>query len=253
VEYSQGVSACQLERHRKVDSWWHKVAAAIWPPHCVLCEGIGANGRDLCVPCEHDLPLNTASCRVCAQPLALGRAEQAICGRCLGARVLVDASFVPYRYAYPLDRLIQRLKYGKDLSVTRVLGDLFAEHWLARSESPAPQLLVPVPLGYRRYCQRGFNQARELARVIARRCGIPMRSDLVERSRETKEQAALSRRGRKRNVRGAFRMKRALPARHIAIIDDVVTTGSTVNELARVLRRAGATTIAVWALARAGR
>ena len=75
MEYSQGVSACQLERHRKVDSWWHKVAAAIWPPHCVLCEGIGANGRDLCVPCEHDLPLNTASCRVCAQPLALGRAD----------------------------------------------------------------------------------------------------------------------------------------------------------------------------------
>lgn len=253
MEYSHGVSTCQLDWRGRVDRWRREFEALLWPPCCVLCRGVGTTGRDLCAPCEHDLVLNGMSCRLCAQPLAHGHAAQAVCGRCLGARSLVDSSFVPFRYAYPLDRLIQRLKYGKDFSVAGVLGALFAKHWLARPRNAAPELIIPVPLGYRRYCQRGFNQAQELASVVARHCGILMRSDLVERCRETQEQAALSRRRRTRNVRGAFRLTQALPAKQIAIFDDVITTGSTVNELAKLLRRAGATTIEVWAIARAGR
>jgi ComF family protein len=210
-------------------------------------------GRDLCELCSEELIENSVSCVRCAQPLFRARGPAPICGRCIGARSLIDSSFVPYRYVYPLDRLIQRLKYGNALSIAHVLGELFAER---RTEIPSalpPQLIIPVPLGQRRYRDRGFNQAYELARSVGRRSQIEVRGDLIERSRETQEQAGLARRHRRRNVRGAFRLVGPLPAPRVAIFDDVVTTGSTVNEIAKVLRRAGAKTIEVWAIARAGR
>jgi|HigsolmetaAR205D_1030408.scaffolds.fasta_scaffold00304_17 ComF family protein len=235
-----------------VDKLRGRLAAVLWPACCVLCRGPGSAGRDLCAACERDLRINAFCCRVCAQPLLRDRAGAGVCGRCLSKPSTIATSFVPFRYGYPLDRMIQRLKYGGDLTIARVLGELFAEH-RARAGDTLPEVIIPVPLGARRYRRRGFNQAFELARYSARRCKIPLRADLVERWRETDEQAGLPRRQRRRNVRGAFRLAQPLPAAHVAIFDDVVTTGSTVNELARLLRRAGATTIEVWAIARAGR
>jgi ComF family protein len=219
----------------------------------VLCQGRGEPGRDLCAACARDLIPNPVCCLRCAQPLFRTRGRDSLCGRCLGAHSIVESSFVPYRYVYPLDRLIQRLKYGHALSAARVLGELFAERHAELGSHPPPELIIPVPLGVRRYRERGFNQAYELARAVSRRSNIEIRSDLVERTRETQEQAGLPRRQRRRNVRGAFRLARPLTAAHVAIFDDVVTTGSTVNELAKALRRAGARTIEVWAIARAGR
>jgi len=253
VEYSHRISGCQPRKRIQVDSLWASISSVLWPPSCVLCQGTGQPGRDLCVACEGDLIANPVCCMRCAQPLFRTRARRDLCGRCLGAHAIIESSFVPYRYAYPLDRLIQRLKYGNALSVARVLGGLFADRRAELECEQAPELIVPVPLGRRRYRERGFNQAHELARAVSRRANIELRSDLVERMRETPEQAGLPRRQRRRNVRGAFRLLRTLKASHIAIFDDVVTTGSTVNELAKVLRRAGARRIEVWAIARAGR
>lgn len=252
MQYSQALRACQPEPRERVDRWWRKIETALWPGVCVLCLSASGRTRDLCSACERDFVGNPVRCRVCSLPL-FRTSSDPVCGGCLRTRSLVDSSFVPFKYEYPLNRLVQRLKYGKDLSIARVLGEVFADHYQAIEQVKPPAAIVPVPLGARRYRERGFNQAHELAREVARHCGIAIRGDLVERVRETQEQAGLARRQRKRNVRGAFRIRSPLDSSHIAIFDDVVTTGSTVNELARVLRRAGAKRIEVWAIARAGR
>ncbi|MDY6946592.1 MAG: hypothetical protein SXG53_12800 [Pseudomonadota bacterium] len=147
--------------------------------------------------------------------------------------------------------MIQRLKYRGDLAHGRILGELLARH-LARRQT-RPELVIPVPLALRRYRERGFNQARELALPVCKALDLTLRSDLVTRHRETREQAALERNDRLENTRHAFALTAPLRARHVAIIDDVVTTGSTVNEISGVLRAGGAEWIEVWAVARAGR
>jgi ComF family protein len=196
---------------------------------------------------------NPYACSVCAQPLVDGSAQPAVCGSCQLARPKFDASFIPYRYAYPVDRLIHRLKYHGDLSVGRVLGELFVERLRSERGSRLPEVIVPVPLATGRFRTRGFNQAIELAETIARSSGLAWQAGIVERTRETQEQAGLPRKQRRHNVRGAFELMRRPQHSHVAILDDVVTTGSTVNEIAKVLRRAGVEKIEVWAVARAAR
>lgn len=147
--------------------------------------------------------------------------------------------------------MIQGLKYRRDLMYGRVLGSLLADHLAGRHTRP--ELVIPVPLAPRRFRERGFNQARELARPVCRSLGLRLRSDLVVRHRETREQAALERAERLKNTQRAFSLVAPLNARHVAIVDDVVTTGSTVNEIAKILRDAGVEWIEVWAVARAER
>jgi ComF family protein len=196
-----------------------------------------------------DLRLNSTACVRCALPLHHSDTSS-LCGRCLRRSPYFDRSVVPFKYAYPLDHLIRGLKFRERLSYGRVCGSLFAQVWRAHCSEP-PDILVPVPLGERRYRTRGYNQAQEIARTISRALAIPVRKDLVQRVRETSEQVGLKRKERRRNVRGAFVVSKALDAKRVAIVDDVVTTGSTVNEIARVLRRAGAEHVEVWAIARA--
>lgn len=235
-----------------VDAWLLRVQAAVWPPICVLCGGAGREHTfDLCAPCEEDLPLNVPACRTCAQPLIDTASSLLACGACLSRPPRFDASYCPFRYAYPVDRLVQGIKYRGALAQGRVLGELLARGVQQSRNEPLPGMLLPVPLGQRRFRERGYNQAIELGTCVEKRLRIPMHTDVVVRVRETSEQAALDRRERRKNIRGAFAVVRSLPAEHIAIIDDVITTGSTVNELARVLKRAGARRVEVWAVARA--
>ena len=211
------------------------MVGALWPSNCILCGGAGDEGiplagfggvMDLCRDCAADLPRNEPAC---APPF--------------------DNSFVPFRYAYPLDHLVRGLKFRNELACGRVLGQLFASQLLARC-APMPETIIPVPLAPGRYRQRGYNQATELALPIRRATGIALRSDVVIRQRETMEQAGLDRKARGRNVTGAFAAVAPLRARHVAILDDVVTTGSTVRELAQVLEQSGAEQIEIWAIAR---
>ncbi|WP_293858190.1 ComF family protein [Steroidobacter sp.] len=164
---------------------------------------------------------------------------------------MFDACVAPFRYAFPVDRMIHGLKYRGELTYGRVLGELLARHLVSRGTRP--DVVIPVPLGTARYRERGFNQARELALPVCKALGLSLRSDLVVRLRETKEQATLDRSERLKNMTNAFALAAPLNARHVAIIDDVVTTGSTTNELAKVLRAAGAEWIEVWCIARADR
>lgn len=240
---------CQPRFQQWVDSSRRWLARAFWPARCILCGGAGEDDIDLCRDCAADLARNEPACSVCAEPLPGASGAPRICGACLGDPPPFDSSFVPFRYAYPLDHLVQGLKFRNELACGRVLGELFARCLVARG-APLPEVIVPVPLALRRYRQRGYNQASELALSIRRITGAAVRSDIAVRQRETAEQAGLDRKARRRNVSGAFAIAAPLQARHVAILDDVVTTGSTVRELAKVLRCSGVERLEVWAIAR---
>lgn len=236
--------------HRKswVDDCINSVQRWLCPPTCLLCGAPGADGLDLCSACRGTLPWNTSSCTSCAAPLPV----PGTCGQCLGHPPPFDAALAPLLYRPPLDWLVQGFKFNQRLVPGRLLGELLMGH-LAEHITACPELIVPVPLHPLRLRERGYNQALELARPLARRFGIPLAHGLVRRTRATATQSLLDAGERRRNVRGAFALAQPLGARHVVIVDDVVATGSTVGELARLLRRAGAERIEVWAVARAGR
>lgn len=161
---------------------------------------------------------------------------------------MLECIVVPFSYAFPVDYCIRALKFHGERVYARVLGMLLAQ---ARRELniALPELLVPVPLHASRYRERGFNQAQELARFAARELGLRVDSRSLVRVTATREQSGLTLAARRENIRGAFRMQRSLPGRHIALIDDVLTTGSTASEAARVLKEAGAERIELWVAA----
>jgi ComF family protein len=228
--------------------------SVLLPPTCLLCAGKGQHAHfDLCTACANDLPVNGNACAQCGEQLAGTKGTAILCGACLRRPPRYRNTHCAYRYTYPVDHLVRALKYHGRLTHARVLGELLARSLTHSRTEPWPELLIPVPLAASRYRERGFNQASELAEQLQRQLAIPVRADLLERKRATREQAGLDRTGRRKNVRNAFVMRAPLAAKHVAIVDDVVTTGSTVNEVARVLKRAGAEQIEVWAVARASR
>ena len=166
-----------------------------------------------------------------------------------------DAALCALRYEWPLDSLVTRFKYGADLAVGRVLSSVMAQHLSAHMLNAAhcrPQLLIPIPLHPDRLRERGFNQALELARPLSRAFGIAMNAQALRRVRATPRQTGLNALHRRRNVRGAFVLTTDVRDRHVALVDDVITTAATVRECARLIKRAGAASVHVWAVARAG-
>lgn len=219
----------------------------VWPGRCLLCGASGLPGLDLCAGCVAEWPLNRHGCARCAVPLAF---DVRICGRCQQRPPPWQQVWVPFRYDWPLDRLATRFKFAGDLAAGRTLARLFAAQ--ALPAAPRPQMLVPVPLHRSRLRRRGYNQALELARVLARRHGLGWRRDGLRRRRATAAQTDLDQGRRRANVRGAFEVDAAQPwPAHVAVVDDVMTTGSTLAECARALQAAGVHRVEVWALARA--
>lgn len=221
----------------------------LYPAHCLLCGADGARGLDLCAACFGDLPWNRRPCPRCAAPLPPDSDAQ-LCGSCLKALPAWDEARSPLAYGYPVDKLIQRIKFDGDLSVGRLLAELLADYTAAGSGKP--DCIVPVPLHPSRLKERGFNQAAELARPIRRRLKIPARLGVRERTRDTAVQSKLDATERKKNLRDAFAVKRSVDGKHVAVVDDVVTTGTTVESLTHVLRDEGAARVSVWCVARAG-
>lgn len=252
-EYFEHERRCQPRKMKQVYQSlrrvWRQAQCLLLPPSCIAC-GAGGPGlrRDLCSGCANELPLNRIACSYCALPLSAA-ATRLICGACIKSPPAYDSSICAFRYAYPIDHFVRALKYGQRLAHARVLGELLAEQ-LEAQLSLRPQCLVPVPLSTKRFRERGYNQVIELGRVLEHWLDIEMRPDLATRVRHTAEQAGLSRRERRKNLRHAFAVHSPIP-KHIAILDDVITTGSTVNELARMCSQAGAERIDVWAVARA--
>lgn len=227
--------------------------STLFPPVCVLCADPGQAPRlDLCAACASDLLQNDAACPRCGEHLPAS-ASANLCGECLRKPPRFQAAFCAYHYGFPVDHLVRSLKYHGRMAYARVLGELLARYLQGVRGAPWPECVIPVPLAEARFRERGFNQAIEIGRELQSQLGIPLRSDLIARIRDTREQAGLDRKARRKNVRNAFKVIAPLNMQRVAILDDVVTTGSTANELARMLRKAGAEHIEVWSVARAGK
>ena len=209
---------------------------------CFLCRG-AARGL-LCDACAADLPaLAAPRCPRCALPSPRGEP----CGRCLARPPAFDATVAALAYAFPADALVHALKFRGELALAPLLGDLL-ERALAAAAPPPVSCIAPVPLSARRLRERGFNQALEIARRLSRRARIE--PALVERARDTPAQFDLPWRERQRNVRGAFHVPRILEGLSVAVVDDVMTTGATLDEIARALKAAGAARVVNWVVAR---
>ena len=232
-----------------MDNCLKSIHAWLMPPLCVLCGESGDAGQDLCAACRAELPYNTSACVRCALPLPTTHSDL-ICGACQQQAPDYDRSHSLLRYAPPADQLIQRLKFNARLPLARVLGELMAVQ-LAQRLRAWPQRIIPVPLHRARLRERGFNQALEIARPIARALHIPLDYRSCERMRHTSVQSLLPAAARHKNIKGAFRVTRPIQARHVAIVDDVMTTGHTVQEFAATLRKSGVEQIDVWVVARA--
>ena len=222
------------------------VEAWALPQRCLFC-GAADPAEGICTDCRQDLPGNSASrCPVCAN---LSAAAQT-CGECLAHPPTFSRIRVALSYRFPVDGAIQRLKYGNDLSVAEPLAALLAEQ-VARE--PAPDLVVPMPMASLRLRERGFNQALEIARGLSERLDLELATEVCRRTRHAPPQASLPWEERRGNIRGAFECAADLTGVRVAVVDDVLTTGATVNELAGTLRRAGATDVAGWVVARTER
>lgn len=212
---------------------------------CFFCNG-KTDGAAVCAGCQRSLPWNTCACPGCARP----QNHPAHCPSCLKRRLPFDCAWAAFRLDAPVQQGIYRLKYHAGLNQARLLGTLMGQRLALRSQ-PLPTLVVPVPLYYTRQMRRGYNQALELARGLQRVLAIEVDATAARRLRPTRDQIGLNPAQRRRNVHEAFVVDAGVAGRHIALLDDVMTTGSTLADLARAARHAGATRIEAWALARA--
>lgn len=216
------------------------------PQSCAMC-GLPDDGSALCDRCRDLLPLNNDACGRCAAPLDAPSTD-ADCGACQSKPPAFVRARAPLRYAFPVDAALKRLKFRRRLLFAPVFGNLLLP--VLRRDFADCDGLVPVPLHRGRHVLRGFNQADEICRPLARATGLPMIMN-VRRRRATLPQTGLSAAERRRNLRRAFTVRGEMIARYPLIIDDVLTTGSTCNELARSLIAAGADRVGVLAVARA--
>jgi ComF family protein len=227
-----------MNRPRLFNFCTRGIRAAL-PQDCLLC-GAASDDAPLCGPCRDELPGLPRACPLCAMPSSLGE----ICGSCFRHPPQFDMTVAAWRYAYPVDRLVQSLKYHGRLA----LASLFADELATLVERA--DVVIPMPLHPSRLTERGFNQAAEIARHLTKRLGTELALQGACRIRRTLPQMDLPLDERKRNVRGAFACALDLTGARVAVVDDVMTTGATLGELAKMLKRAGAARVENWVVAR---
>ena len=215
---------------------------SLLPKRCPLCST--RTNQGFCTNCQQLLPWIISGCEICGSELH----EVGVCGNCLSIRPHYDHSVIPFRYSEPVSGKIQALKYHYQLQYVSTLSEMICLRvW--KDPYPLPQVLIPVPLHRNRLRQRGFNQALEIAKVIGRQLGIAVNSSLLERDTDTAPQTALGEAERISNLNHAFKATCPIRLAHVALVDDVVTSGSTVNAAARTLKHAGVDTVSILAVA----
>ncbi|MFC5513941.1 ComF family protein [Massilia jejuensis] len=233
--------------------WPRALARAVLPCSCALCGE--AAPEPVCAPCTRDhAGPGGPRCPRCANPLGAAELPGQACGACLAAAPAFDATIVAAEYAAPLDALVLGLKFGARLPLAPWFAQRMRDAVLMQPGWPLPELLCPVPLGPRRLAERGFNQALEIARPLALAIGAVLQPRLAQRAVETAAQSGVAPRERARNIRGAFEvapeMVHLLHGRHVGVVDDVMTSGHTLNELAATLKAAGAARVSNLVFAR---
>jgi ComF family protein len=232
------------------------IADLIYPPRCATCGMIleEAGPLPFCPPCEAGLHfIHSPLCPRCGIPFPAAEGEDHLCGECLSTRRPYALARAAGLYEGTLLAAIHRFKYRGQVGLGRILGSIMADCMSGTWEMSAFSLIIPVPLHGKRLRERGFNQAVILARAISRRYALPLDFLSLSRSLFTKPQVGLGREERTANVRGAFAVSRPerVKGERILLVDDVYTTGSTLNECSRMLLDAGADSVAVFTLARA--
>ena len=238
----------------KINTAMQKLGGLLYPEVCLCCGDRGEDGLDLCRRCHERLPWIAHACKRCAFPLPLPLPDTDVetCGACSDRDIHFDRAVAPFLLDKFIQEAIYKFKSNAKLNYGGLLARLLAQH-VRQRRMEAPDLLVPVPLHPKRLRWRGFNQAVEISRILSKivHCSVSFRD--VRRIRETRMQKGLSATQREANVKNAFALKASkssFSGKRVAIIDDVMTTGSTVNEVAKCLRRAGAEEIHVWVVAR---
>lgn len=227
------------------------------PRHCVLCRA--RCNSNLCTGCDADLPAIGNHCYRCGIPLDLahpGNNTRAHpdhqCGQCIKKPPPFDRTIPALDYVFPVNVLVQRFKFRRSFACGAVLSDrlLKAVKPIRADQASMPELLVPVPLHPLRQFTRVYNQAELIAFDISRNLGIPVRPGLLRRTRRTRSQPGLNAAERQKNLKGSIKA-RCVNVKHLAVVDDVMTTGATVSECATALKNAGVEYVSVWVAARA--
>lgn len=229
-----------------------RILQQIYPRSCVLC-GYGKGSdlpadRDLCLSCEADLIINRAACSRCAIPLFDSQGAS-ICGQCLQKTPKYDAAWSAFVYEQPLEWMIQQLKFNGKLIYAELLARLMMPH--IPSLDQHPDCIIPIPLHNKRLKKRGYNQSYELIKYVAAQKNIKVDLTSCRRIKYTAAQTNLDAKSRRRNVKAAFEFSNTHHYEHVVLFDDVMTTGSTMNELAKVIKKQGVKRVDVWSLARA--
>lgn len=218
---------------------------------CLLCAEPADDRTPICMACETELPWIGDQCQTCALPLPIAGLT---CGQCLKQPPAFEQVATPWTYGFPVDTLITRFKHSAKWPLGRLLAELLAQFLQHRFDEDLhrPDALIPVPLTSKRLRKRGFNQAAMLARWLSTRLDIPCDETLLLRIQDTRAQQDLNAEARKKNLRNAFALApdALINGRHLALVDDVLTTGATAQALARLLMDAGATRVDVYCLAR---
>ena len=229
-----------------MNNWLKTAQLKIFPASCFICNQAGHNSLDLCADCLQDLTPLEQCCSICSIELTT---QHSICGRCLQNAPGFDRVEAPYRYQGSTQLLIQQLKFQSKHCCAKIIGTLMARH--LKPLNKTPDALIAVPLHKKRMIERGFNQSELIAQHLHQQLNIPLLKQHAKRLRNTANQSSLHADERRKNIRNAFSYRNSNKVHSVAIIDDVVTTGATANELAKTLKQAGVKKVEIWAFARA--
>lgn len=239
---------CQLKIVSTVYKWIKNNLSL--PNTCWLCHAPCDGYHRLCQPCIQQLPRIKNPCSRCAEPLSI-EATDMTCGRCQLKPPKFDRCQTAFCYSFPVDHMIHRLKFNGQLICGQALTSLLTEKLNHDyTNQPWPTLIIPTPLHRQRELQRGFNQSLLITKQLSKDLKIPFNQRLIQRNKKTHAQAGLSAKERQLNIRKAFQLTTQVLPNHIALVDDVVTTGTTVNEISRLLKNAGVQTVDIWCLAK---
>ena len=226
-----------------------RLAVRLWDqalqPICLNCRTDPESNHGLCEKCLQLISLNATCCEICARPLT----QNLVCGQCQKIPPFFDRALTPLLYVDPVDRFLCGLKYREQFSFARFAAGVMTNHALKTGQK-APDMICPVPMTSKTLRKRGFNQSAFIGQLIAWQLGIPMSSNLILKTRDTAHQSDLKAKERQNNLKGAFECKRQVRGRHIVIVDDVLTTGATANELSKTLKKNGASRVDIWTCAR---
>jgi ComF family protein len=225
---------------------WRLLTKPLLAQYCLLCASHDGAELGLCPDCWADLPWHhEPQCPQCALP-----SNGLTCGRCLNTAPCFDATLALFSYNFPVDRLLQHYKYHDMLPLARTFASLLQQKLDARPHREKIDCIIPMPMHYSRLQRRGFNQALEIARIISHNMQIPLDYHSCQRIKPTPPQASLAFKDRIKNIRGVFSCAADLHGLNIALVDDVMTTSASLNELAKILKQAGAARVECWVIAR---